>query len=415
MDIGLIVIGDEVLWGRTQDTNTSWLGRYLFSQGLSLQLSLIVGDDPQAIKDALNFMLERTSVVITSGGLGPTRDDITKQVLADAFNAPLAKNTKASEIVKEHYRRRGKSWNPESNNYHFIPRGFTPLNNPLGLAPGLFFKRDETLILSGPGVPREFQSMASKDFLPLLRTSVVKKAANYRIIIRTSIVQEEQIFYTMLPKLWDQLTAFGKVSSLPNSTGVDILITVRGHRDQAKESEENIRQLLKQTPLYKYIWSWEDRCLEEIIVEKAQEKGLTFCFAESCTGGLAASRITDVSGASAVFMGSFVSYANNLKTSVLGVSEKTLAEFGAVSVPVSDEMAQAARELSHVDVAVSFSGIAGPSGGSLDKPVGVVALSLATENGVSGELYRFQGDRLRLKQHFAQMGLLLLHRWIQEA
>ncbi len=416
MSIGIIIIGDEVLLGRTQDTNTSWLGRYLFSQGLSLSLALTVGDDPQAIKDALNFMLKKVQLAVTSGGLGPTRDDITKQVLAEFFDAPLEENTKACEIVKKNYERHGKSWDSKSNNYHLIPRKFIPLNNPLGLAPGLAFKRDEKLILSAPGVPKEFQAMASKEFLSYLpRTSSKRSPNNRKIIIRTSFIQEEEIFYTITPKLWDRLSTFGKVSSLPNSTGVDILVMLRDRGNLASESEKEIRQLLEHSPLQKYIWSWQDRRLEEIIVEKAQEKALTFCFAESCTGGLAASRITDVPGSSTVFMGSFVTYANNLKTNVLSVSSKTLSNTGAVSVSTVNEMAQAARKLSHAHAAISFSGIAGPSGGSIEKPIGTVAISLATNQDVCGKLYRFQGDRSRLKQNFSQMGLLLLLRWIQNS
>ena len=414
MLIGLIVIGDEILWGRTRDTNTAWLGRYLFSQNLSLHFALSVGDHPQSIKTALHFMLAKVDIIITSGGLGPTRDDITKQVLADTFHTPLKECTKARAMAEANYNSRGKNWNPQSNHYHLIPKGFSPIHNPVGLAPGLSFQKDNNLILAGPGVPREFQSMFSTEFCPLIKNLSGFKEEFSRLTIRTTGLSEEDLFYNLAPDLWDQLRIFGKISSLPHPTGIDILITLQGTKADIKKKEQQIRSVLKKSPLYPSIWSWSDQSTEESIVEKAREKNLTFCFAESCTGGLAASRITDIPGSSDVFLGSFVTYSNQLKKSILGVQEKTLLNYGAVSVPTANEMAQLAREKSNAHMALAFSGIAGPGGGSKSKPVGTVVISLATKNGVDGRPYRFQGERQQLKQYFAQMGLFLLHQQLKD-
>ena len=401
--IGLITIGDEILSGRTQDTNASWLARYLFKKGFCLSSVVTAGDDRESLSRAMDFSLGNNEIVFTSGGLGPTEDDRTKKIVAQFFGLPLADSEVALGIVRGNYERQKKSWNPRSY-YHQIPRSARPISNPVGLAPGLIIDQDDRLLLAAPGVPREFQAMVQGELFPYLRPRL-PEGREQRMTIRSAGIEEEKIFLNS--SLWDQLSRFGKVSSLPGSVGVDIIVHFDSHHLESKKKE--IKALLEESFLRPYIWTWDERSLEEVIVDEAQRKNLSFSFAESCTGGLAGHRITNVPGASSVFLGSFVTYSNELKIKALGVRESTLRSHGAVSVEVANEMAHGARERAQSAVGLSFSGLAGPGGGGSEgRPVGMLAVSVATLGGVSGRISHAEGDRERRKWCFCRTGLLWL-------
>ena len=396
-----IAIGDELMNGNTADSNGNWLAKFLFSHGIELSKINIIHDDYQQIFTCLTQALNDAQFVILSGGLGPTLDDLTKKALSDYFQAPLGESAEAISLLKQIYQRLGRQWEPEQNNYHMIPQGFIPTNNPQGAAPGLIYNHQDKLIMSAPGVPREFEAMVEQIFLPKLREHFhISSPGQERLVIRTKGIPEELIFGDLCPGLWQQLEQFGKVSSLPQTLGVDIVVLLNHPKNRAE-----ILKIIDSTPLKNKIWQIGNLPLHHLIIQRAIEKKLTISLAESCTGGLISSLLTDVPGSSKTFMGSIISYANTVKSEQLAVSPQLIAQHGAVSTQVAEQMAQGARQNLKTDLALAITGIAGPSGGSPEKPVGTVAIAVATQEQLTSQLYNFRGDRLKLKKRFAKAAL----------
>ena len=410
----LIVIGDEILNGRTRDINAHWLSTFLFVEAYDLKTVHFIKDHEESIKKTLDYVFnqEQCQLVITSGGLGPTIDDKTKNVLAQYFQMNIVEHQKAKEIVINNYERFGRSWTPELNHYHFFPEKMTALNNPVGLAPGLFWQNGQGQIIAcAPGVPREFQEMVKLEIIPkanhLLKKSQLK---NFQVVIKTQGIPEEKIFNELCPTLWQELEAFGKVSSLPQTIGIDIVVSLFCDEKKFEQVQIDIHKIIKQSPLEQYVWQLGDHSLPDLVFKRAQEHKLKMAFAESCTGGLIASKMTNISGASEVFWGSIVCYDNSIKKNVLGVTEKSLQSFGAVSEEVACEMAIGVLKLCQVDIAVAITGIAGPTGGSFEKPVGTVVIATAkkiSHDKITTQVnrYQFPGDRMRLKERFAEKAL----------
>lgn len=405
----LLVIGDEILYGRTTDLNGSWLSKFLFKNGIYLKKMVFVRDQELDIKTALTNALTDTDIVITSGGIGPTIDDKTKKILANFFQKEIIEREDVAKLVDENYRRFGREWNKNLNYYHFFPKDFIAINNPKGLAPGLGFFDKNKLILSGPGVPREFQAMNEQEFLPLIKQYFQGKfKENQQVVVRTRSIPEEKIFNELCPNLWKDLSQFGSVSSLPHTIGIDIVISFNGDSNMKTNYEKNIINIINQTPLKVFVWQYGSAPLPQSILKEAKEKNLTFSFAESCTGGLTSSKITDLSGSSEVFYGSVISYDNSIKSHLLNVSEQTLKNFGAVSLECAKEMAMGIRNATKTNIGISITGIAGPTGGTDDKPIGTVVIGISYQNTLESFRFQFPGDRIRLKERFSDMALYLL-------
>ncbi len=408
MTIELIIIGDEILSGRTQDANLAWFAPWLFKKGLSLSHVSIVKDDPEQILTAFKTAWQRSTIIITSGGIGPTLDDLTKTIMAEFAGKSLKEDATARQIVENNYQRIAREWTPQTNAYHLIPQDFIATDNPVGLAPGLVYLDEGKALMAAPGVPKEFSRMLEDVFFPLLDSKGFKLIGDQeQIVLRTYGVPEEKIFGELCPTLWQQLEVYGKVSSLPHITGVDILITFEDRSNSVRYLEE-IKTIVESSAVAPHVWQWGQLSLEELIIERARSKGKTFCFAESCTGGLAASRITDIAGSSDVFLGSVVSYANSSKEKFLDVADEKIKKYGAVSEQVALAMAEAAREKFSADFCISFSGIAGPGGGTVEKPVGLICQALSTNSRNESRSLHFKGDRIKLKERFAMYGLFWL-------
>ena len=313
-------------------------------------------------------------------------------------------------MIKGNYERFGRSWTPETNHYHFFPEDFIAISNPKGLAPGLgFFSTENKLIMAAPGVPREFTEMVELEFYPLIKKYFSKRLMpNCQTVIRTQGIPEEKIFFDLCPNLWNELLTFGKVSSLPHTIGIDIVLSYHADENEFKKRDQQIKDHIKTTALASYVWQWGNKSVSELVFERAREKKCSFAFAESCTGGLTSSKITDLPGSSEVFLGSIISYDNSVKENILGVKRATLEKFGAVSIETATEMAIGVRELLKSDYAVSISGIAGPGGGSVEKPKGFVAIGYASESKSGAMLFQFPGDRIKLKDRFSDKALLTL-------
>lgn len=407
MHFGLLLIGDELLDGKTSDANTKALGSYLSENGHKLKHVLVASDDEQAIAQSLQVLYESLGcqIVITSGGLGPTPDDKTKAALAKFFNQKIIDRADVAQLVTEQYLAFGREWNPKLNSYHLFPADFKALRNPVGLAPGLFYLHHQgaRALACAPGVPREFKEMLVQSIIPEITEHFeLENIRSQRLCVCTMGVPEEKLFFELAPTIWNDLSLYGEVASYPRPMGVDIV--VRQRHDSPSNWYQKSLALIQASPIHEHIWQVGEEELPAFVMKLLAQKNLTIAFAESCTGGLAASLMTDQAGSSQVFKGSYVTYSNDLKIKALNVRAETLQKFGAVSVEVAREMSAGAREQSGADLAVAFTGIAGPGGATPSKPVGTVALSISSKFGTHAEMFHFRGGREMLKLRFALRG-----------
>ena len=412
MKIGLIIIGDELLSGSTQDCNMLYLGEKLRSLGYKLNACQVIQDEIEVIKKSLAQALKENDITICSGGLGPTIDDRTKAALSAFLGVELEDSPHARKLALEHYQRRSLNWYPELNNYHMIPAGVQAYFNPKGLAPGLLLKKNHQQLLCAPGVPREFQSMVDHFFDSLLENK--NNAARNYFTIRTNGIPEEQIFNKKCPNLWQTLSQFGNISSYPRMSGIDIVIS--DLKMTSTEVEEKLTTLPELEPIRNHVWHLGNGNIQELIIEQAKKHNITISTAESCTGGLMAHLLTEVSGSSQVFFGSVVSYDNSVKKNILGVTQDNLDNFGAVSLEVAQQMASGVRNQMNTTYSVSTSGIAGPLGGSEEKPVGTVAIAIEGPSGLHSKIYQIPPifDRDEMKKRFASRALISLFKQMKK-
>lgn len=409
MKAGFLIIASEVLNGKISDVNNQALARFLRTYSVDIEKTVIVKDSFPAIHKALRDLLEECDFIVTSGGLGPTKDDLTKDALGSFFGKKTLFSEEAMAIAEKNYEKFGRPFAGKEHGYCFLPENFIALNNPTGFAPGLFYEEKGKSILCGPGVPREFRGIL-EEHLEKLILSKRKSENEFRLVnIRTKRIPEEKIFGEVDKTLWNKLEGYGEVSSLPNYLGVDVGVKIFGkNKDELDRKEKEILSIIDHSPLKPSVWHIGLESIEEIVLAGAIKLGITFGFAESATGGLCAHRITSVPGSSAVFMGSIVSYDNSVKSNVLAVKPATLAVHSAVSLETAKEMAKGAREKLKVDIAVSVSGIAGPGGGTPEKPVGFVCVGVSSRLGTEGFETKLFGDREQLKFRFSQQVLMTL-------
>lgn len=401
MKIDLILIGGELIHGKRSDLNGPELAKQLRPLGHQINSIVTVPDDFTQIIETIETLTKNSErqLIITSGGMGPTADDITKSVIARYFAAPLVDSNKAREVVTANYKRHGRIWESAINHYQMIPTGSIPLNNPTGHAPGLLFCKNNLSILSLPGVPHEFSSILSEQ----LAQGLLPQEKNTRFFtIKTKEIAEEVIFEKLCPGLWDVFEKYGPVSSLPHPGGVEISV----------ETEESnfpkLRAICDESPLVDYIWQYGETPIHQFIIEKLIEKKLTIAVAESCTGGLFSHLLTDVSGSSNAFLGAVICYSNEAKINLLNVKNETIDRFTEVSEQAAKEMAEGARNSLNSDFGISFTGYAGPTGGSDKDPVGTVYIGLSSSKKTEVFRYTFFGTRSLLKQRFVQYGFYRL-------
>jgi nicotinamide-nucleotide amidase len=409
MKAGFLIIASEVLNGKISDVNNQALARFLRPYSIEIEKTVIVKDSIPAIHKALKDLFEECDLVVTSGGLGPTRDDLTKEALGSYFGKKSFFSEEAFQIADTNYQKFGRPFPGREHGYCFLPEGFLALNNPTGFAPGLFFHENGKHILSGPGVPREFRGMI-EEHLERLALSNNKTSEVFRFInIRTKRVPEEKIFGEVDTTLWDKLEAYGSVSSLPNYLGVDVGVKICGKSSaELDKKEKEILAIVENSPIKTSVWHIGLESIEEIILDKAKSLNIKFGFAESATGGLCSHRMTSISGSSQSFVGSVVSYSNDVKAGILGVKALTIVNHSEVSLEAAKEMAEGARKILNVDIAVSVTGIAGPGGGSPEKPVGYVCVGVSSRLGTEGFDAKLFGDREQLKFRFSQQVLMTL-------
>ncbi len=413
----LLIIGNEILSGNTAEANGKWLALKLRTLGISLDRITVIPDQQEEMLVAFKECFERSDLIFTSGGLGPTQDDLTKNILGQFFKGELKADRLGEEIARDNYQRFGREWTPKSNFYHIIPEGITPLKNPNGLAPGLLKidREKNKMFFSAPGVPREFSAMVNEVFIPQILSFFKKQNDPIESFkIRTFGIPEEKIFFELCPALWKKLEKFGSVSSLPQTTGVDIVLSFRPEQFSREKIYHDFISSADYQILKPFIWQIGELQAEEYVAKICREKKLTLSLAESCTGGYLANLFTNIKGISQIFLGSAVTYSNYAKESLIGVQKKSLETHGAVSENVAKEMAQGSLAKFNSEVSVSLTGIAGPDGGSEQKPVGMVCIAISARNKKTiVSTYFFKGDRLRLKERFAQRALLDLIAYLE--
>jgi nicotinamide-nucleotide amidase len=410
MKIGFLIIGSEVLDGKISDLNTKYLAEFLRKNNLEIYESTTVRDDTDSIKAGLNKLFTENEVVLTSGGLGPTKDDITKETIGQFFNKKMLLNQEAIKIAENNYKQFDRIFPGKEHGYSYLPEGFCPLSNSTGFAPGFYFKEKNKILFSFPGVPREFNSMLNDHFFNISSEKIDHNIFMRHFVVRTKNVPEEKIFGEVDPTLWEKLQHFGDVSSLPILMGVDIGIKIKASSKEGLDKQESeLRSIFASSPISKSIWHIGAESLEQKIVSIANEKKVTFGFAESATGGLCSHRITSIPGSSQSFVGSVICYDERVKINQLGVKQETIEKFQVVSPETAIEMAEGLQRAMKVDLAISITGYAGPTGGTNEFPVGSVCIGRALQDGSSSaSIFNLKGDREILKQRFSQAALYTL-------
>ncbi|HKJ92677.1 MAG TPA: competence/damage-inducible protein A [Longimicrobiales bacterium] len=411
--VELVTIGTELLLGETVDTNGAWLARRLAGAGVRVVRRVSVGDDAEAIRDAVATALERTGRVICTGGLGPTGDDITRPVVADLLGRPLDVDTEALERMRERFRRRGLEMADRNRRQAQVPRGAEVLPNSHGTAPGLLLEAgaDRWVVLL-PGVPHEMRAIVDEELLPRLRVRVPDLGPGIRSrMLRTTGIAESTLAERVADIVSDAAPL--TVAFLPSFAGTDIRVTSWGELDDvAAEAAVDALVGALRRRVGDHAYAVGETDLAEVVAKRMTDAGLTLALAESCTGGLLGKRLTDVPGASLFLAGGVVAYSNHVKQAVLRVPADVLARDGAVSEASACAMAAGARRALDADAALAITGIAGPDGGTAEKPVGTVWIAAALGERTETRRFLFPGSRDEVRQRSAQAALEALLRML---
>ncbi len=407
MKAAIISIGNELLNGKTVNKNATFIAAKLYEIGVETVTVLTIRDDAFAIREALDLALQKAEVVISTGGLGPTHDDITKKVIAEYFGSTLVLNEAILQKIQEKFKRRGSEMPPINRNQALVPENARLIDNPVGTAPGLLFERQNHWVFVLPGVPREMQAMVENFIVPFLKEKGQLPEIQVHFY-RTTGIAESRI-YQLCRDFFEQFSDY-EIAFLPKFTGVDIRVAVKTDSPNASRFAEFEAELYRR--IGKYIYTKGEEELEAVVGRLLKEKGYTIAVAESCTGGLVQDRITNVSGSSEYFMGGMVTYSNESKMKFLGVQETSLNQYGAVSDVVAREMATGVRKAVGTTIGVSTTGIAGPTGATPEKPVGLIYIGLATPDAVLARRFVFTNDRRLNKELGAQAALELVRRYL---
>jgi nicotinamide-nucleotide amidase len=389
----IISIGDELLIGQVVNTNASWMAVELNKAGIGVVHIEAISDDSESIKRALDHAADRADVVLITGGLGPTRDDITKHVLADYFHSKLVFHEPSYEQVKRLFHKRNRDVLPVNRKQAEVPDNCIPLLNIHGTAPGMWFEKEGRIFVSMPGVPYEMKTLMSDHVIPMLKEKFGLEPIYHKTIMTFGM--GESRIAEKIAAIEDSMPAHIKLAYLPQPGMVRIRLSASGlDRDTLlKDLNEQSERIRKRIP--SLVFGYNEMSLEKVIGNLLKEQGRTMVTAESCTGGYLAHLITSIPGSSAYFLGSIIAYANEVKIQQLGVKPSDLDQHGAVSKEVVEAMARGARETLGADYALSTSGVAGPDGGTEEKPVGTVWVALATPENVSSKLLHLGDDRGR--------------------
>jgi len=392
MKATIINIGDELLIGQVINSNASWIAQQLNTIGIDVLRINIVSDKADDIFNVLDEAKIKADIILMTGGLGPTNDDITKETLCKYFNTCLVLNESVIHEISEIFKKRGLTLTEKNRKQAEVPESCTVIPNKQGTAPGMWFEQNEKIFISMPGVPYEMKAMISDFIIPMLKEKTGKDAIVHKTILTQGIGES---FLSDIIEDWENnLPKDVNLAYLPSPGLVRLRLTAKGIDYDVLSNiiENEITKLKKLIP--EYIYGFDSEALELIIGKLLTERGKTLVTAESCTGGYIAHCITKVPGSSVYFKGSIIAYSNEVKENLLNVKHETLVEHGAVSEETVKEMAKNIRLKLNANFSIAVSGIAGPDGGTPEKPVGLVYIAVASKDSVLVEKFQFWNNRL---------------------
>lgn len=403
----IIAIGSELLAPDRSDTNSLWLTEKLNGIGIEVKLKTIVGDDDARLEEALRDAVKRSKVIITTGGLGPTEDDITRKVAARALGRRLLLDENVLADIRSRFRSFGRPMPERNSRQAMVIDGAQVLPNPNGTAPGLFIEHEGTAIALLPGPPREMHPMFENE----VQRRLAARVGMLRVVRRTLRVAGvgESAVDELIAPVYTKYDN-PQTSILFNKSEIEIQLTARGRNESEAESLLDKISAELEARLGHSIFAFRGEKMEEVVGLRLAVGGYTLAVAESCTGGLIAQRLTSVSGSSRYFMSGVVAYSNEAKTKMLGVEPMVLLEHGAVSAAVAEDMAAGVRERAGTDFGLSVTGVAGPEGGTQEKPVGLVFIALADDAHTEHRKLMLPGDRHLIRWRSSQAALDLLRR-----
>ncbi|MGM9475872.1 competence/damage-inducible protein A [Pedobacter sp. GSP4] len=408
----IITIGDEILIGQIVDTNSAWMAKQLNLTGVSVKQITSVSDDEQHILGALAQAEKRADIILITGGLGPTKDDITKKTLAKYFNMGFRRDEGALEMVRQIFEKYNRPLLDINIQQADVPDGCEVIVNKNGTAPCMWFEQHDKIFVSMPGVPFEMMYLMDDEILPRIKSRFELPAIVHKTILTANI--GESFLAKEIEEIEDALPAHIKLAYLPKLGQVRLRLSATGNDESSLKSEVETyaRQIISKVE--KFVVIDEDIPLEQAVLNIMKVRGLTLSTAESCTGGYIAHLITQHPGCSSVYWGGAVAYAYSLKESVLGVKENTLTTFGAVSEQTVTEMAEGAIKHFKTDYAIAVSGIAGPDGGTADKPVGTVWIAISSKNKTVAKVFNFSNKRIQNIERSAASALTMLLNLLKE-
>jgi nicotinamide-nucleotide amidase len=417
MTAHLLTIGDEILIGQIVDTNSAWISRQLNNYGILVVCKSSVSDTREAIEAGVSYAASTAQIVIMTGGLGPTKDDVTKSTLANMFGSSLVFHQEVYDKIAAYFQRIGRQLSEEvARGQAMLPDNALVLPNKVGTASGMWFERDGKVFISLPGVPFEMEYLMEHEVLPRLKARFVGRPIAHRTL--QTACEGESAIAKRIAKFEDNLPAHVKLAYLPSLGQVRLRLTGVWPGEIAPGAEASLNAELDalkselRALLGDIVYGEGDLSLQEALGQMLRERGLQFGTAESCTGGYVAHLITSVPGSSDYFPGSVVSYSYEMKSKLLGVRSETLLKYGAVSEEAVREMAQGARQALGVDLSLSISGIAGPGGGTPDKPVGTVWMAVSDKERTEVAKHVFARDRLKNIQLTGVYALDMVRRFL---
>ena len=399
----LVSVGTELLFGHTINTNSAYISEKLQTLGISVLFHHTVGDNPARVKNILELAMSESDIVITTGGLGPTQDDLTKELIAEVMNAELIYDDEAMQRMTNIFKLLGRKSITENNKKQaFLPEGSTVFYNGAGTAPGFALEKNGKTMIAMPGPPREMSKMMDEQVIPYL--SKKANAVIFQKTLRFYGIGESALETALLPVIDGQtdptIATYAKEG--------ECAVRIASMRHSLEEAEEAVDKTIKEVKALagEYLYSEEDENLPEVVLGLLKEKGLVISSAESCTGGLFASSLTAIPGASEVVDCGLVTYSNSAKMNLLGVEEAILNKYGAVSAECAEAMAKGLRARTNSDIAISVTGIAGPDGGSEEKPVGLVFFGLCTKDKCVSTMKQFHNRGRKVNQHVCVLEML---------
>jgi nicotinamide-nucleotide amidase len=410
MKVGILTIGNELISGRTQDTNASFIARELQRQGWQVTAIMSVGDDDDAIRGGLDYLLSVADGLIVTGGLGPTTDDITAAAIARAFGLKLETDETVLQHIKDKMASRNLPWTPNNAKQALFPAGVETIINMAGMTWGFSFKQSGRLIAVIPGVPVEAKKMLIEGVIPIFRREFSYDIHVLTRAIKLSGISESFVDQALAGVAFTNIGV--TIGFYPHFPELELVLTARDV--QREKAAEKIAQAENEVVkrLSEYIFAYDQDTLEGVVAALLIEKKVNIALAESCTGGLIADRLTNVPGSSAFFERGVVTYSNTAKEELLGVPPDVIGKYGAVSEETAVLMAEGIRKLAKTDLGLAVTGIAGPTGGTAEKPVGTVYIALADGKDTYCRHFSFSWERRRNKVLTSQRALMILRKYL---